>query len=453
MKKLTYGYLTSLLLTAFLLPAFTGTAQEAWTLEQCVQHAIENNIQIKQQTLNVNYRENQETQARLNRLPNLNGQMGYDFNFGRSLNYDNTYTDQNSQDVSFYVGSEVTLFQMFAKQNTLKQRRLEFEAALMDLEKARDDIALNVVSAYLEILFNKELVTTATEQLTVTREQIEHNRKQVEAGNLARGKLLETEAQLASEELTLTNYENQLKLSLINLEQLLELPLTDGFDIVIPEIDASEMTKSLLMSESVYDRAVQERPEILSKEFTLSSLEKQAAIAKAQLYPTLTAGASYYTNYNNKYRFTTETGPGDLIPFGEQFQNNRRLNIGLTLRIPVFNGYTARTNYKNSVIQYESGKYELQLEKNNLRKQIEQVHANAIAALKKYESSQKAVKSAEEAFRYVQEKFNLGIVTPLEFNDSKNKVTAAQSSFIQAKYEYIFRVKILDFYNGVAIQL
>ena len=449
MKKLTYGYIGTFWLIALALTSFRSFGQEQWTLERCVKHAIDNNIQIKQQALNVDYRENQKNQALFDMAPNLNSQVGYDINFGRSLNYDNTYKDQSSQNTSFYIGSEVTLFNGFAKRNTLKQRDFELQATLQDLEKARDDIALNVASAYLDILFNKELVITAKEQLAVTREQIEFNNKQIEAGNMAKGKLLETQAQEASEELTLTNYENQLILSLLNLEQLLELPIAEGFDIVIPAFDETSIGKSLLIADSVYARAVIERPEIVSKELTLSSMEKQVKIAKAQLYPTLTMGASYYNNYNNKYTDLLN----QEIGFTDQLKNNRRMNMGFTLRIPIFNGFSAKTNWKNSVIQYESSANELQLEKNNLRKQIQQAHANAIAAMKKYEASEKAVKSTEEAFRYVQEKFNLGIVTPLEFNDSKNKVTASQSSFIQAKYEYIFRVKILDFYNGKEITL
>ncbi len=429
-------------------------AQELWTLEKCVNYAIENNIQIKQQALNVNYRDNQKNQALYDMAPNANAQFGHDFSFGKSLNYDNTYSDQNSQNSSFYIGTSVTLFNGFAKQNTLKQKNLDLQKAIQDLEKAKDDVALNVVSAYLEILFNKELVNTSKEQLNVTLEQLDYNKKQVDAGNLAKGKLLETEAQFASEELTLANYENQLKMSLIVLEQLLELPLSDGFDIVIPEIDASNLGKELLIADSVYAIAVMERPEIMSKELNLGSIQKQVSIARAQLYPKLSFDASYYNNFNNKYTYAPVGGvPGENIPFGEQIKNNRRTSVGITLSIPLFNGLSARTNLNNSVIQYESASNELQLEKNNLRKQIQQVHANAMAAMKKYDASEKAVNSAEEAFRYVQEKFNLGIVTPLEFNDAKNKVTAAQSSFIQAKYEYIFRVKILDFYYGKEISL
>lgn len=453
------GYTIYWLLLLVMIISFKAQAQEdekeAWSLDKCVQYAIDNNITVKQQALNVNYRENQKKQALYDMAPNANAQLGYDLNFGRSLNYDNTYSDQNSQDASVYLGSEVTLFSMFSKRNTLHQRDFELAAAIQDLEKARDDISLNVVSAYLDILFNKELVSTAKEQLEVTRFQIEQNKKQVDAGNLAKGKLLETQAQAASEELTLTNRENQLTLSLLNLQQLLELPVTDSFDIVIPAIDEAEVTESLLMAETVFNKAVEERPEIKSKELTLKIMEKQVEIAKAQLYPTLTMGASYYNNYNNKYRFAPEPGEeqGDLIPFSDQFENNRRINMGFTLRIPIFNGLSARTNWQNSQIQYKSAINELQLEKNNLRKQIQQVHVNAVAALKRYEASEKALTSAQEAFRYVEEKFNLGIVTPLEYNNAKNKVTDAQSSFIQAKYDYIFRIKILDFYNGKEITL
>ncbi|MGE4287188.1 MAG: TolC family protein [Salinivirgaceae bacterium] len=446
MKKLTYGYLTLLLLAAILLPAYTGMAQEAWTLERCVQHAIENNIQIKQQYLNVNYNENRLNQSKKDILPNLNANINQGFNFGLSTRSDNVNVSGNSMSVGTDISSSMTLFNGFAKQNTIKKRGLDLQASIKDLEKAKDDISLAVVSAYLDILFNKELVSTAKEQLEITKQQIDYNTKQVEAGNLARGKLLETESQAANEELTLTNYENQLTISLLNLMQLLDLEVQPGFDIVSPEFDESELTSQVLNANQVFAKAVLERPQILSKELQLQSTEKDVEIAKAQMYPVLSLGASMGDSYVHFFDI-------DNAAFGTQFNDNFQTRIGFSLSIPIFNGLNARTNYQNAKVNLENSRLELQLEKNNLLKEIQQANANALAALKKYQSSQKAVKSAEEAFRYVQEKFNLGIVTPLEFNDSKNKVTAAQSSFIQAKYEYIFRVKILDFYNGVNIEL
>ncbi len=437
---------TALLFFVFTLTGFKSYAQEKWSLDSCVNYAIDNNITVKQKVLNVNYRENQHKQSRYDIVPNLNGEVGQGFSFGRSLNVvDNKYYDQNSSNTNIGLSTNVTLFNGLAKINTIKQREYEWQAALQDLEKVKDDISLNVVSAYLDILFNKELVATAQQQLNITKQQIEYNKKQVEAGNMAKGKLLETEAQAANEELTLTNYENNLQVSLLNIMQLLELPVTDNFDVVTPDFDAGLLDVKLISSNEVFGKAVAERPEIISRELKLKSIEKENSIAKAQLYPSLGMSAFYRNDYQNY--------SGNNRSFSEQFKHNGKEGISLTLRIPIFNSLQARTNLNNSLINYESSKYDLQLEKNNLLKQIQQVRLNAVAAMKKYYSSEKAVKSAKEAFRYVEEKFNLGIVTPLEYNDSKNKVTNSQSSFIQAKYEYIFRIKILDFYNGKDITL
>jgi len=453
--KFRYYKIVGIVGAFLLLFAFHSYSQEKWSLESCINYAIDNNIQIKQQALNVNYYQNQLNQSKYDRYPNLNGNMGYSFNFGKTITGNNTYSDENSSTIDFGINSEVTLFNSFAKQNTIKKREFELQATLQDLEKAKDDISLAVVQAYLEILFNKELVATSKEQLEITQQLIENNKKQVEAGNMAKGKIFETEAQYANEELTLTNYENQLSLSLLNLMQLLELEVTESFDIAIPNFDAIELGTELLASSIVYSKALSERPEILSKELQLQGIEKENAIAKAQLYPSLVAGGSYYTLYNNTYTYYDPITyqATDKIPFGDQLDGNRRGSLYLSLRIPIFNGMATKTNHQNSLINYENATYELQLEKNNLLKEIQQVHANAVAAMKKFYSSKKAVESTKEAFRYVEEKFNLGIVTPLEYNDSKNKVTNAQSSFIQAKYEYIFRIKILDFYNGNKITL
>lgn len=427
----------------------TGKAQTIWTLEQCIDHAIQNNITLKQQELTVQYNENQLLQSKIDVAPSVNASLGHSFVFGKSTGIDNTYVNDNSQVSSFGASVDVTVFNGFTKLNTIKQCEIELEAALQDLEKTKDDISLAVASAYLEILFNKELVNTTREQLQVTNQQIEHNTQLVDAGKLAKGKLLETEAQKAEEELTLTNYENELSLSLLNLEQLLDLDVSDSFDIVMPKFDPTLLSAELYSSSEVFNKAVTEWPEIKSKELLVKIAEYDTKLVKAQRYPYLSASASMSNYYNNMFVGSDNA----KIPFGEQLDLNGQKILGVSLTIPIFNGYEVETNIKNSYIGYESSKYDLQLAKDNLQKEIQQVYQNAVAAMKKYYSSERAVTSTEEAFRYIEEKFNLGIVTPLEYNESKNKVTNAQSSFIQAKYEYIFRVKILDFYMGKAISL
>ncbi len=437
-------------LFAFVLINVLVSAQTEWTLKQCIDYAIDNNITVKKQMLNVTYSKNQLQQSKYSLIPSLKGSVGQSFNYGKSLTQLNTYTNNNSQNSELTVNSEIVVFNSFAKNNTIKGRSFMLQSALNDLKKAKDDITLSIVFAYLEILFNKELVTSATEQINITAQQIKHNEDKFNAGYLSKGKLLETKAQITQEQLVLINHKNNLKLSLLNLMQLLEIDVTDGFDIVIPSIVSPNINNSLLDADNIFKQAVNERPEILSREFKVKSAEKDVLISKAQLFPILSAGASYYTNYNNNFKYIDGSGN---IPFDKQFENNRQSRVYLTLQIPVFNEFISKTRYKNSIISFEESKYNLQLEKDNLLKEIQQTHLNAISAMQKYYNSEQVVQSTMEAFRFIEEKFNLGLVTSLEYNDAKNKVANAQSSFIQAKYEYVFRMKVLDFYSGKPIVL
>ena len=437
---------SAILAIAAAMAANTGLAQDVWTLERCIDHAVENNITIKQQQLNVEQHQNSYEQTRLGVLPTVNAGLSQSYSFGQSTGGDNINVNNNSSSTSGYISANVTLFNGLSKYNRIKASKLDYEAAVQNLEQAKNNIALNITSAYLDVLLNKELLATAQEQLQLTQEQIEINRQQVEAGKLAAGKLLETESQAAQEELDVTNRENSLWISKITLQQLLELPITDGFDIAVPDIDFDQVAATLLSVDTVYERAVEERPEIKSRELAVESADRQIAVAKAQQYPSLSANAGYSNSY---YKMSGMDNPS----LSDQLDVHGSKSIGLSLSIPIFNGWQARTSVKNSKLQYQNTQLELQQAKNTLLKEIQQVYVNAQAALKRYESSQKAVGSADESFRYVKEKFDLGIVTPLEYNESKNRLTQAQSTFIQAKYEYLFRMKILDFYYGRELRL
>ena len=437
---------SAILAIAAAMAANTGFAQDVWTLERCIDHAVENNITIKQQQLNVEQHQNSYEQTRLGVLPTVNAGLSQSYSFGQSTGGDNINVNNNSSSTSGYISANVTLFNGLSKYNRIKASKLDYEAAVQNLEQAKNNIALNITSAYLDVLLNKELLATAQEQLQLTQEQIEINRQQVEAGKLAAGKLLETESQAAQEELDVTNRENSLWISKITLQQLLELPITDGFDIAVPDIDFDQVAATLLSVDTVYERAVEERPEIKSRELAVESADRQIAVARAQQYPSLSANAGYSNSY---YKMSGMQNPS----LSDQLDVHGSKSIGLSLSIPIFNGWQARTSVKNSKLQYQNTQLELQQAKNTLLKEIQQVYVNAQAALKRYESSQKAVGSADESFRYVKEKFDLGIVTPLEYNESKNRLTQAQSTFIQAKYEYLFRMKILDFYYGRELRL
>ncbi|MBR5643670.1 MAG: TolC family protein [Salinivirgaceae bacterium] len=437
---------TSILAVAAVLVANVATAQDEWTLERCISYAIDNNITIKQQQLSVEQQKNSHEQSRLSVLPSVNAGLSQSYSFGQSTGEDNTFVNNNSSTTSGHISASVTLFNGLSKYNQIKVSKLNYEAALQNLEQAKNNMSLNITSAYLDVLLNKELLATAQEQLQLTQEQIETNRQQIEAGKLAAGKLLETESQAAQEELDVTNRENSLLISKITLQQLLELPVNENFDIVVPNIDFDQVAATLLSVDTVYERAVEERPEIKSRELAVESADRQIAVARAQQYPSLSASAGYSNSY-----YKMSGMPNQSV--SDQLDLHASKSIGLSLNIPIFNGWQTRTSVKNSKLNYQNSQLELQQAKNTLLKEIQQVYVNAQAALKRYESSQKAVSSADESFRYVKEKFDLGIVTPLEFNEAKNRLAQAQSTFIQAKYEYLFRMKILDFYYGRELKI
>jgi outer membrane protein len=441
----------AIIASALILAAGTpGMAQGIWTLQQCVDYALDHNIQIKQQNLAIDYQKNQAEQAKSNRLPNLNAQMGNNYNFGRSLTYQNTYENTNSTSISGYLGTEVTIWNGFQLQNVVRQRDLDLKAAIQDYQKAKDDLMLNIAAMYLEILFAEEMTSSDEKQMEVTRLQIERSQKLVESGRLAKGALFEIEAQFAKEELQLVTDQNRAQLAYLNLYQLLELPSAQYFKVekpVLPDIQTGNINFNSL---AIFKNAVLTRPEILASQLRVESAEWQLEQAKGSRWPRLSFGANYYNNFNDNY---TNPISQKVISFGDQIKNNKRYGFGITLNIPIFNQFQVKNGISNATLQVEDYKYRLQSSRNILQKDIEQAYTNALSALKRYMSSEKAVHASSESFRYAEEKLNVGMVTTVEYNQIKSNLAIAQSQLSQAKYEFIFRSKILDFYNGIPIKL
>lgn len=437
----------SLIAAALLLVVFTSAqAQETWSLQKCIDYALQNNIQIKQQKLNSDYYTNQHQQAKYNRLPNLNSTIQNNTSFGRSLGPDNTYLDINSNSTYGSISTNVTVWNGFTLNNSAKVAEMDLRASLEEMQKAKEDMMLNIAASYLEILFADELVLVAEDLLKITQLQIDRTGKLVDAGSLAKGNLLEMEAQFAREELNVVNAQNRLQLAYLALYQLLELPSTESFRIEKPNLPEIGANMTLLNSMDVFKNAVQLRPAVKGAEFKLESARKQLLVAKGNLLPSLSFGANYNNFYQHLYNYPN-------VALKNQFKGNQRYGFGATLSIPIFNRFQARTGVSNAQIQLENYEFQLQNTKNLLRKDIEQAYTNALAAFKRYIANQKAVVSSKEAFRYTEEKFNVGMINSVEYDQSKNNLSKAQSDLLQAKYEYIFRTKILDFYNGIPIEL
>jgi len=451
-------------------------SQESWSLEKCVNYAIENNIQIKQQELNARYSENTLTQSKATVLPSLNASASHNYSFGRSVDpYTNEFSSENSLSDNFSISSSVTLFNGLQNMNTIKRNQFDLMASLEDLEKAKNDISLSIASAYLQILFNLELLDIASNQLDITKLQVERTRKLVEAGSLAQGSLLEIQSQEAAEELQVVNAQNQLDLSYLTLTQLLDLDSVEGFDIVRPELPDINTESIPYTVSQIYTEAIINMPQITGAEYRLQSSEKELSIAKGMVSPRLALGASYGTGYSDARTlssytlgmdtigYTAISGEGVLgyqyeysseeYPFMDQLKDNASTALYFSLSVPILNGFQTRTSISNAKISLLNSEYSLQLEKNRLYKDIQQAYADALAALKKYHSSKKAVSSWEESFRYTQQKFDVGLVNSVDYNLAKNNMMKAKSDLLQAKYEFIFKSKILDFYRGQPIKL
>jgi outer membrane protein len=445
-------------LISILLLVFSGSiyAQKQWTLEECINHALEHNIRIKQSVLEVESGEINLLESKLNMLPSLNAGASHSFGWGRSVDMATyQYVDQQTQQSYFNMSSEFTLFSGMQKHNTMKQRRADYMTSKYNADKMRNDISLTVAGYYLQILFSQELLNNARNQLDVTQQQIARTQRLVEAGTLPRGSLLEIQAQGASEEVNLVNAENQLNLAYLDLLQLLELPASTEFDIDVPELSVKE-SPQLLPVQTIYNTALDVMPEIKSAEYNVLSSEHALADAKGARLPSLGMSAAIGTNYSDQIRLSNnplDPAFNEIKTFNDQWKDNRSTTLSIRLNIPIFNGYQISSYVNRSKLGLMNADYNLELSRNNLRKDVETAYADAVAAYAAFNARQKSLNSLQEAFKYTEERFNVGMVNAIDYNVGKNQLSRAESDLLSGKYDYIFKLKVLDFYLGRSLTL
>ncbi|MDY6801000.1 MAG: TolC family protein [Bacteroidota bacterium] len=453
-------------------------AQEVWSLRDCIDYAIDNNLTVKRQELSAEIAEKNFNQSKINLLPNLNVRGEHYYNAGKAINYETyQYVNENFQGGSVNLSSEVNLFNGLQNFNNIKKSKLDLMVQLENVEKAKNDITLNITTAYLQILLNKELVDNAKEQLEVTLEQIEKTKKLVEIGNAAKGDLLQIQAQAAVERADLTNKENNLKIAYLDLTQLLNLESTEDFEIEFPLIPDITSEENYNVAE-VYDNALEILPEIKGARLQVESSKKNLAISKGQLSPTLSAGYQYGSRYNeltnkiedatvilsesptgvtesgeNIFNYMTRNIYASDYPYIEQINDNANHMLYASLRIPIFNRWQNKTAIEQAKINLADSKLNLDLQKQNVYKNIQQAQAQATAALERYKANLESAQSMAEAFRYTEQKYEVGMVDIIEYKSAKNEYNIALSNVSQAKYEFIFRKKILEFYKGEQIEL
>jgi outer membrane protein len=454
-----------------------GKTQKLWTLSECIQEALNNNIGVKQSELDIKIAAENVRQSKGALLPSLNANATNNYNFGQRIDpFTNEFASTRVRSNSFSLNTSVDLFNGFQNQRSIQQQHFNYEASKYRSERIKNDLALQVANTFLQILLNQELLQLAKNQRDLSIQQVQQRKVLVDAGSLTEGDLLTIESQLAQEELNVTNNENQLHLGVLRLKQLMLFDLNEEFLISFPNLEQITPNIENQPISLIYENALQQMPIIKDAEYQLKSSEKSIQIAKGQQSPSLLLGASYGTGYSgareqiigavfagqsqigttttgipvvtDNYQSLTET-----VPFGDQLENNLNQTIGLSLIIPIFNGFSTRSTIARARLQNERASYQLEQTKIDLRNDIETAHADARIALKNYEANEKALTSMEKSFEYSQKRFENGLMTAVEFNTEKNNLFRTKSQLIQAKYDFVFKMKILDFFQGKPLSL
>ena len=421
-----------------------NNSPQAWTLRQCIDYAIEHNIEIRQSANNVEAGKVSVNTTKWARLPNLSGSASQNWSWGRTASpIDNSYSDINSANTSFSLGTNVPIFTGLQLSNQYSLAKLDLKAAIEDLNKAREDIAINVTSAYLQVLFNQELSKIAHNQVDLSKDQLKRIQGLQGVGKASSSEVAEAQARVAQDEMTAVQSDNTYKLSLLDLTQLLELPTPEGFVLESPKEELE--FESLTPPDDIYTQALTYKPSIKAAEYRLQGSLNSIRIAQSAFYPQLSFSAGLGSNYY------TVSGRSESS-FGSQMKNNLNKYIGFNLSVPIFNRFATRNRVRTARLQQIDLSLKLDNSKKVLYKEIQQAWYNALAAESKYNSSEVAVKANEESFRLMSEKFNNGKATFVEYNEAKLNLTKALSDKLQAKYDYLFRTKILDFYKGQVIE-
>ena len=453
-------------------------AQETWSLQKCVDYALENNIQIKQAELDNKTAEVNLFGSRMSSLPNLNANLGYNYSVGRSIDpFTNTIIDQDVTSQNGGINASVPIFNGFQIRNAKKRDEQSLLAANYNLEDTKNTVTLNVVTFYTNILFNRELLEVAQLRLQTTQTQENRVSKQVDLGALPQANLLQIRQQLANDELEVIRAENNVELSTLQLKQALQIAADVDFQIEVPELNDPEQGGVLESSQQIYEYALQNQPVIKAAKANTKSAEYGIGVAKSGYYPSISASAGFSTAYSsaapdqlpaigaeqvveqvpigivegtNQVVVTQTTRPAEFRDntFMNQLDVNQRKFAGISVNIPIFNRFQVKNNVQRAVINHERNEYQLIATKNQLQQTIEQAYLDVKTASKAYSALENSLEAAELSFENAKQRLELGATDAVEYTQIKNDYERVKSDLVRAKYDFIFKSKVLDFYQG-----
>lgn len=437
-------------LLSLLLCLGTGlSAQQKWTLEDCIRYAQEQNISIKRQELQTQSANSNLSTAKASRLPQINGWVAHNLSSGKTVNFeDYSYINTEYQDGNMGLQGSVPLFSGLGIMNTVKQQKFMMQAAVSETETLKNSIAVQVTSAFLQVVFAEELLVIAKEQLSVSQQQVNSTGVFVEQGKMAKANLLEMKAQEAQDALAVVQAENQLNDALLQLAHLMNLMDNTNFAISHPDFLVLSQDQ-LSEPDQVYFTAVKDLPRIKGAEYRLKASEAGFATAKSQLSPSISLNGMFYSRYSELG--VDPLNPSAAYPYKNQLIDNSYGRVSINMDIPIFNQLKTKNQISQAKINTLDAKLALDQAKNSLKQEIQTAYSNARNALAKYQASQTAVESTAESHSFVEERYKSGLASSIDFNISKNSLVKTKSNLLQAKYEYLLLSKILDFYQGKEI--
>ncbi len=440
-----------ILIFLFVLSNTIGFAQPVLSLEDCIQLALKQNLNVQRAQLNANLSEQELLNTKGQHLPSINLFLNSDLNFGRTIDpFTNTFATDEVRSDAYGISGRWDVFAGATRYNRYKQASMNVAASRFDTDKARNDVSLNVTSAYLQILFNEELLKVARQQVQLTKGQIKRSEQFFSAGRISKGDLLELEAQLAREELNVVTSENNLDISKLRLLLTMRADSIDDFSIERPQQELTDLQGTQATSSFIYYKARENLPEIKSAEIKYEASSKGLNAEKGRISPTISLRGSLGSGYSGKnIDFVT----GETKDFGTQVTDNFNQSIGVSLSMPILNSFSTHTAISRAKVTREIRALELEQAKNQVNETIKQAYFDANAAKKKYEANLKAVEATKESFKYATKRYDVGSINGVEYNQSKTNLARSEADLIQAKYDYLFKYKILEFYQGKPLSL
>jgi len=426
---------------------------KTWTFQQCLDTALKRNITINQSRLSNELNKISLDQSKANRIPSLSAGANEGVNFGRSVDpLTNNYVIQTYNSTSFSVNGGLNLFNGFQNTRTIQQNTMNIEAGNYDIANVQNTVTLNITTAFLQVLFAYEILAAAENQVASTGAQVERTEKMVNAGKVPESNLFQIRSQFATDKLSVVNAQSQLDMAKVTLLQLMEVPVIDSFDIEKP-VFAEPAPLILKSNQYLFEKALSVQPQITGASIRTNNALLGIKISEGARWPRLNLTGNVNTNFAASTREPQGSGVNPYkVPFFDQLWNNLGESVGLSLSIPIYSNRQIRSNIEKATINAMTAKLDEQNTRNQLRKSIEQTYTDLKSSMKKYEATKEQFVSAEVSYKNMETKFNVGLVTAIDFLVEKNNYIQAQSNLIQSKYDYIFKTKILDFYEGKTIQ-